>query len=234
MKLSLKLWLATFVATTITTAALGQGYGDDEQQQDIRHHVIQITSPGLGANLSRGTMETITWTAPADMRFVSIYLLDSEDRDRIKGVIAENIPNTGSYSWAIDSRFPVDQDLIIAIIGKGRENADYRRVHWYLGTGKGTTFVITKPTPADINTNGITLLSTDGIFNYYKVVVHASPGMTGSLQYRTILNSYKNIPCTTKMADASGTMVWTVQFMKADAEASTFCIIPNVYRNDDD
>jgi len=59
---------------------------------------LAISSPGQGVNWAPGSTQTIQWSGGAGT--VDLMLAD-RDRNAIALVIAEGIPNAGSYGWAL-------------------------------------------------------------------------------------------------------------------------------------
>ena len=71
---------------------------------------INVVGPNGGENLLIGQPTTITWTStgPASSRNVQIGIIDTrystEGGDRAEQIIANSIPNTGSYTWNVPAK----------------------------------------------------------------------------------------------------------------------------------
>jgi hypothetical protein len=76
-----------------------------------------ITSVTSNTNLTPGQPFTITWT-PDSSSSVSLILRKGEASNlNTVGSIANNIPNTGSYTWYPDSALPGGTDYALEIVG---------------------------------------------------------------------------------------------------------------------
>lgn len=72
---------------------------------------INITAPVAADNWTKGTTQNITWTDNIDEN-VDIILMLGES---IVWNIAEDTPNSGTYSWKIDESLAIDVNFIIIV-----------------------------------------------------------------------------------------------------------------------
>ncbi len=75
---------------------------------------LTISSPNGGECLTQGTTKTITWKSTPNIDKVTITLMDSE---KTGSRIADNIPNTGSYSWNVSKWNTINTKFKIDILG---------------------------------------------------------------------------------------------------------------------
>jgi membrane-bound inhibitor of C-type lysozyme len=73
---------------------------------------IKVLSPNGGEICSKGQKVQISWSAAKEIKSVNIRLVISgkEDGQNFNAAIASNIPNTGSYEWAV-------QELYAEVLG---------------------------------------------------------------------------------------------------------------------
>lgn len=77
---------------------------------------ITVTCPNGGEVWTKGTTQTITWSAPDLNGPVRIILVRNPGSNRRIFVIARNVPNTGSYDWTIPMRITPGNRFKIAVV----------------------------------------------------------------------------------------------------------------------
>lgn len=65
---------------------------------------LTVTSPNGGEVWTKGNTYPITWTANDNSGTVNIWILRVRNNLQQRHIIAQNVPNTGSYNWTIPLR----------------------------------------------------------------------------------------------------------------------------------
>jgi hypothetical protein len=87
----------------------------------IRGHV---SAPDSGTTLQGGSTSEVRWETPADVQFQSVAVLFSADDGANWGLVANELPNTGSYLWTVPGT-GTDQARIAVVLVESADPSGY-------------------------------------------------------------------------------------------------------------
>jgi len=174
---------------TVPVTVTGKVNGLAFQASDF----IKVTSPHMsappaGATLTPGSVADVRWET-TDVDGASATLIVTFDGGSTWNRVADGVPNTGHYAWAVPSTGTNSARLaIVKMFGSGDTGGLIDRE--YAETG---TFAIQSPTSVPVATPGLSLRG-----------VAPNPARSGSMVSFSLLNA---TPATLAIFDVSGRLV---------------------------
>jgi YVTN family beta-propeller protein len=131
-----------YVPVTITGMARNRAFAGEDTIRTLRP---VVTGPHAGQHVSPGQPTTITWTTPSgyQQQITAADIHYSLDNGANWTQVANQIPNSGSYTWAVPQAFTTEARILVTL-WKGTE---------VFGQGMSQeTFAITAPVPTRLKT----------------------------------------------------------------------------------
>lgn len=151
---------------------------------------LKVTSPNGGENWASGSLENITWSADASVKFVNIRY--SSDNGASWTTIARSVNNTGNYTWNVPTSVPVVKTLISVIDVDNSCNTDQSDASFNI-TGTPSISLVAPNGGEKLASGSTTLVLWNAAFLSGKVKLEYSlnNGSTWTLVADTLTNTGK-------------------------------------------
>ena len=129
------------------------GSGCFDETELIRVIRVPVTAPSAGSLLQSGSAAEVRWDTPAGIQVQSVSILSSFDDGSTWNLVAQGLPNTGSYLWTV-SGAATDQARIAVVLVESADSGGDEVVGVLGVSGR---FAIASPLAVDGASIGLSL-----------------------------------------------------------------------------
>ena len=122
----------------------------------IRVFRVPVTAPSAGSVLQSGSAAEVRWDTPAGIQVESVAVLFSSDDGSTWNLVAQELPNTGSYLWTVPGA-ATDQARIAVVLVESADSGGNEVVGVLGVSGQ---FAIASPVAVGGSSIGFSLLGS--------------------------------------------------------------------------